>query len=204
MQWPKQPKRSLVNIVRRKCPWSLQKILDLCNKRRELRKKWFKPEGQASEEQHQEVHEKGKRKLDRRSVVRLKKNLRKNNSKRAYQLVKDLTTVKQRKATTVQNRSGNDRILLWAVQSQGQWRSISAELSPDRQRGRPTHPSQRSGGCSTITEEKEVWWSWQHPSRTGLSRWRGCSHRSRGNLQQDLADRRMANLVDQVLSHHTS
>ena len=33
-------------------------------------------------------------------------NLRKNNSKRAYQLVKDLTTVKQGKATTVQDRSG--------------------------------------------------------------------------------------------------
>ena len=35
-----------------------------------------------------------------------KKNLRKNNSKRVYQLVKDLTTVKQGKATTVQDRSG--------------------------------------------------------------------------------------------------
>ena len=34
-------------------------------------------------------------------------NLRKNNSKRAYQLVKDLTTVKQGKATTVQDRSEN-------------------------------------------------------------------------------------------------
>ena len=33
-------------------------------------------------------------------------NLRKNNSKRAYQLVKDFTTVKQRKAITVQDRSG--------------------------------------------------------------------------------------------------
>ena len=33
-------------------------------------------------------------------------NLRKNNSKRANQLVKDLTTVKQGKATTVQDRSG--------------------------------------------------------------------------------------------------
>ena len=31
---------------------------------------------------------------------------RKNNSERAYQLVKDLTTVKKRKATTVQDRSG--------------------------------------------------------------------------------------------------
>ena len=32
-------------------------------------------------------------------------NLRKNNSKRAYQLMKDLTTVKQGKATTVQDQS---------------------------------------------------------------------------------------------------
>ena len=36
----------------------------------------------------------------------IEENLRKNNSKRAYQLVKDLTTVKQGKATTVQGRSG--------------------------------------------------------------------------------------------------
>ena len=33
-------------------------------------------------------------------------NLRKNNSMRAYQLVKDLTTVKQGKVTTVRDRSG--------------------------------------------------------------------------------------------------
>ena len=36
----------------------------------------------------------------------IEENLRKNNSKTAYQLVKDLTTVKQGKATTVQERSG--------------------------------------------------------------------------------------------------
>ena len=49
-----------------------------------------------------------------------------------------------------------DRILHWAVQSEGQWRSINTGLSPERHR--PPHPSQRSGGCSTITEEKEVGW----------------------------------------------
>ena len=32
-------------------------------------------------------------------------NLRKNNSKRAYQLMKDLITVKKRKATKIQDRS---------------------------------------------------------------------------------------------------
>ena len=41
-------------------------------------------------------------------------------------------------------------------------------------------------------------------NRTGPSRWRGCNHCSQDNLQQDLADRRMANPMDQVTSHHTS
>ena len=36
----------------------------------------------------------------------IEENLRKNNSKRVYQLMKDLTTVKQGKATTVQDCSG--------------------------------------------------------------------------------------------------
>ncbi|WP_419613432.1 hypothetical protein, partial [Thiolapillus sp.] len=36
----------------------------------------------------------------------IEENLRKNNSKRTYQLVKDLTSVKQRKTTSVQDRSG--------------------------------------------------------------------------------------------------
>ena len=76
--------------------------------------------------------------------------------------------------------------------------------SPDTHRGRPSHLSQRSGGCGTIIEEREVSWSRQHPSRTGPSRWRGCNHRCHENLQQDLADRRMANPVDPVHSHHTS
>ena len=45
----------------------------------------------------------------------------------------------------------------------------------------------------------------QHPNRTGASRWRGCNHHSHNNLQQDLADRRMANPMDPYHhSHHTS
>ena len=77
----------------------------------------------------------------------IEENLRNNNSKRAYELVKDLTTVKQgendycprsfrkmphRRATDAELM---DRILLCAVQLQGQWRSITTELSPDRHRG---------------------------------------------------------------------
>ena len=37
---------------------------------------------------------------------KIEENLRKDNSMRAYQLVKDLTTVKIGKATAVQDRSG--------------------------------------------------------------------------------------------------
>ena len=36
--------------------------------------------------------------------IEIEEYLRKNNSKRAYQLVKGLTTVKQEKAATIQDR----------------------------------------------------------------------------------------------------
>ena len=39
---------------------------------------------------------------------KIEENLRKNNSKREYQLVKDLTIVKQGKATIVQDPSGTN------------------------------------------------------------------------------------------------
>ena len=39
-------------------------------------------------------------------ISEIEENLRKNNSKRTYQLVTDLTTVKQGKVTTVQDRPG--------------------------------------------------------------------------------------------------
>ena len=58
----------------------------------------------------------------------MEENVKKNNSKRANQLTKDLTTVKQGKATTVQDRSGKclkeerargpepmDRTLFWRM-----------------------------------------------------------------------------------------
>ena len=100
----------MTNIVRRKKPWITAKILDLCDKRRELRKKRSEPEGS---EKYKEVNNNIKRCMKKakenwigEQCREIEENLRKNNSKRAYQLVKDLTTVKQGKATTVQDRSG--------------------------------------------------------------------------------------------------
>ena len=101
--------RSLANIVRRKKTLVTAEILDLCDKRRELKKKRFEPEGS---EKYKEVKNNIKRCIKKakenwigEQCSEIEDNLRKNNSKRAYQLVKDLTTVKQRKATAVQNNS---------------------------------------------------------------------------------------------------
>ena len=61
----------MANIVRKTTTWITEKILDLCDKRREQRKKRFEPEGS---EKYKEVNnirrciKKGSRKLDRRTV----------------------------------------------------------------------------------------------------------------------------------------
>ena len=94
----------------KKKPWITAEILDLCDKRRELRKKRFEPEGY---EKYKEVNNNIKRCMKKakenwigEQCSEIEENLRKNNGKRSYQLVKDLTTVKRGKVTTVQDRSG--------------------------------------------------------------------------------------------------
>ena len=95
--------------------WVTTEILDLCDRRRELRKKQFEPEGS---EKYREVNSNIKRCMKKATTTKnwigeqcsqTEENLRKNNCKRAYQLMKDLTTVKQGKATTFQDRSGKCR-----------------------------------------------------------------------------------------------
>ena len=100
----------LGNHCQKKKLWVTAEILDLCDKRRELRKKRFEPEGS---EKYKEVNSNIKRCMKKpqenwigEQCSEIEENLRKNNSKRAYQLVKDFITVKQGKATTIQDRSG--------------------------------------------------------------------------------------------------
>ena len=73
-------------------------ILNLCDRRRELRKKRFEPE---ESEKYREVNNNIKRCMKKakenwigEQCSEIEENLRKNNSKRVFQLVKDLTTVK--------------------------------------------------------------------------------------------------------------
>ena len=79
----------------KKKTWTTAEILDLCDKRRELKEKRFEPEGS---EKYKEVNNNIKRCMKKakdnwigEQCSEIEENLRKNNSKRAYQLVKDLT-----------------------------------------------------------------------------------------------------------------
>ena len=66
----------------------------------------------------------------------IEENLRKSNSKRAYQLVKDLTTVKQGKATTVQDRSG--KCLTEERRILNRWTKYCSELYNYKANGDPS------------------------------------------------------------------
>ena len=95
---------------RKKKPWITAEILDLCDKSRELRKKIFEPEGsdryKAVNNNIKRCMKKAKENWIGQQCSETEENLRKNNSKRVYQLEKDLTTVKQGKAITVHDSSG--------------------------------------------------------------------------------------------------
>ena len=94
---------------RKRKPWVTLEILNLCDQRRDLKKQRGEPEGAKD---HREI----KRKI--RTEMKMAKEtwiqgqcqeveacLRKINSKKAYQLVKDLTTEKQGNSTTIQDKS---------------------------------------------------------------------------------------------------
>ena len=66
----------------------------------------------------------------------IEENLRKSNSKRAYQLVKDLTTVKQGKTTTVQDRSG--KCLTEERQILNRWTEYCSEVYNYKTSGDPS------------------------------------------------------------------
>ena len=83
----------------KKKPCVTTEIFDMCDKRRELRKKRFVPEGS---EKFKEVDNSIKRCMKKAKenwigerCSEMEENLRKNNNKRTQQLLKDLTTVKQ-------------------------------------------------------------------------------------------------------------
>ena len=139
--------------------------------------------------------------------------MKKNNSKNTYQLVKDLTSTKQGRTTTTQDKDGKcmteeQDILKWWSEYCSELYNYRATgdpevklLSSNRQRQLP-HPSRRSGSNGEITQEGEVSRSGQRPSGAGAGRGRSHDKRPTDYLQQDLADRGVAHAVDPISHHH--
>ena len=92
-----------------KKPWVTIEILDLCDKRREMKKKKNKNDAEGTTEyrtvnrQIKKGMKKAKENWIGEQCENIEDSLKKNNSKRAYHLVKDLTSTKQERTTTIQD-----------------------------------------------------------------------------------------------------
>ena len=101
----------LLGMQRRKRKsWVTLEILDLCDQRRDLKKTRGEPEGAKD---YRVIKRKIRTELKMAQETWIQGQcqeaeacLRKNNSKKGYQLVRDLTTEKQGKSTTIQDKSG--------------------------------------------------------------------------------------------------
>ena len=135
--------------------------------RTELRKKRFEPEGFEKK--------KAKENWMGGQCSETEENLRKNNSKRANQFLKDLTTVKQGKASTVQDCSGKclteEREMLnrWTEYCTSCTITRAIEIhqywTVPRQTQRMTTPSfAKKLRRSIIIKERQVSWRQKHAS----------------------------------------
>ena len=92
---------------RRKKPWVTKDVLDLCDERRDLKKKRYEAEGakeyRKANRRVQKAVKKAKEDWIGAQCEEIETCLNKNNSKRAYQLVKDLTSEKQGRSSTIQD-----------------------------------------------------------------------------------------------------
>ena len=93
-----------------KKPWVTDNILKLCDKRRELKQKKNTTEGAKLYREANRQVKKGMGKAKETWIEEqcrgIQENLQKNNSKKAYQLVKELTSSKQGRTTTIQDKEG--------------------------------------------------------------------------------------------------
>ena len=137
---------------RTKKPWVTTDILDLCDKRRELKRRKCDPEGAAK---YREVNKKIKQDMRRakdnwiaEQCCEIEDSLSKNNSKKAYQIVKDLTSVKKGITTTIQDKSG--KCLTEEQQILNRWTEYCSELYSHNTNGDPVVLN-----CTQTTEEDD-------------------------------------------------
>ena len=88
-----------------KKPWVTADLLDLCDKRRELKKKDAEGVRQYRAANHEIKKGMKKTKMNwiEEQCQDIEDSMKKNNSKKTYQLVKDLTSTKQGRTSTIQD-----------------------------------------------------------------------------------------------------
>ena len=94
---------------RKKKSWVTKNVLDLCDERRDLKKKRYEAEGaneyREANRRIQKAVKKAKEDWIGAQCEEIETCLNKNNSKGVYQLVKDLTSEKQSRPSTIQDKS---------------------------------------------------------------------------------------------------
>ena len=115
---------------RRKKPWVTKDVLDLCDERRDLKKKRYEAEGakeyREANRRVQKAVKKAKEDWIGAQCEEIETCLNKNNSKRANQLVKDLTSEKQGRSSTIQDKSG--KCLTKEKEILSRWTEYCSEL----------------------------------------------------------------------------
>ena len=114
----------------RKKTWVTRDVLDLCDERRDLKKRRYEEEGAEEYRKGNKRVQKALKKakedwLDTRSKE-IDACLYKNNSKKAYQLVKDITSEKQGRSTTICDQSG--KCLIKEQEILSRWTEYCSEL----------------------------------------------------------------------------
>ena len=144
--------------------WVTVEILDLCDKRRELKKKKNKTDAEGTTE-YRTVNRQLKKSIKKakedwigEQCENIEDSLKKNNSKRAYHTVKDLTSTKQERTTTIQDKSGtclteNEDVLK-------RWTEYCSELYNYRATGDPevlnVPPATNNDNHPILREEVEA------------------------------------------------
>ena len=115
---------------RRKKLWVARDVLDLFDERRDLMKRWYEEKGT---KEYRKANKRVQKALMKAKEDRMDNQckeidvcLNKNNSKKAYQLVTDLTSEKQGRSTSIQDKSG--KCLTEEQEIPSRWAEYCSEL----------------------------------------------------------------------------
>ena len=145
---------------RPKKPWVTSDILKLCDERRKLKKKKSDSEGaQKYREANNKIKKEmkmAKEKWIEDQCTNIEENLKRNNTKKAYQVVKDLTTTKQGRPSSIQSKAG--KTLTEGKEVFDRWTEYCAELYNHQHNGDPSiaqgpNTSQDNASHSILREE---------------------------------------------------